>query len=64
MGIAEDDPRRIEAGVVYVLNEAVETGGNAFLTEKELNEKAHEILGVGDIAAAIDALSSLRPTGD
>lgn len=58
MGIAEDDPRRIEAGVVYVLNEAVETGGNAFLTEEELNAKATEILGAHDIGAAIDVLAT------
>ena len=53
LGIAEDDPRRIEAGVVYVLNEAVESGGNAFLTEAELTDKAAEILGAGDIGGAI-----------
>ncbi len=58
IGIAEDDPRRIEAGVVYVLNEAVESGGNAYLTEKELTDKATEILGVGDVAAALLALST------
>ena len=57
LGIAEDDPRRIQAGVVYVLNEAVESGGNAYLTEDELTKKAHEILEVEDIAAAIDALA-------
>jgi len=53
IGIAEDDPRRIEAGVVYVLNEAVESGGNAYLTEKELTEKAAVILGVEDVGGAI-----------
>jgi len=57
IGIAEDDPRRIEAGVVYVLNEAVESGGNAFLTQAELTEKATEILGVGDVGAAIGTLA-------
>ena len=57
IGIAEDDPRRIEAGVVYVLNEAVESGGNAFLTELELTAKAAEILGVGDVSAALVALT-------
>ncbi|MBV9849267.1 MAG: ATP-dependent RecD-like DNA helicase [Armatimonadetes bacterium] len=57
LGIAEDDPRRIQAGVVYVLNEAVETGGNAYLTEDELTRKANEILGMEDIAPAIDALA-------
>ena len=53
LGIAEDDPRRIEAGVVYVLNEAVESGGNAFLTEQELTAKSAEILGVEDVGGAI-----------
>ena len=57
IGIAEDDPRRIEAGVVYVLNEAVESGGNAYLTQLELTEKATEILGVGDVGAAIKVLA-------
>ena len=57
IGIAEDDPRRIEAGVVYVLNEAVESGGNAYLTQAELTEKAGEILGVGDVAGAIKILA-------
>ncbi len=58
MGIAEDDPRRIEAGVVYVLNEAVESGGNAYLTEKELTQKAQEILGDTGVEAAIDVLAT------
>ncbi|MGI4788500.1 MAG: helix-hairpin-helix domain-containing protein [Janthinobacterium lividum] len=57
IGIAEDDPRRIEAGVVYVLNEAVESGGNAYLTQAELAAKAEEILGVGDVNSAIKILA-------
>ena len=60
IGIDESDPRRIEAGVVYVLNEAVDSGGNAFLTDRELAEKAGEILGVGDVAAAIRSLSDTK----
>lgn len=56
MGIKENDPRRIEAGVEYVLSQAVETGGNAFLMEADLGERAAEILGVETVAAAIDAL--------
>ena len=63
IGIAEDDPRRIEAGVVYVLNEAVESGGNAYLTEKELTAKATEILGVGDVGAAIASAVRFGPPG-
>ncbi len=60
MGIGETDPRRLEAGLVYVLNEAVESGGNAFLTEDELTAKAVEILGVDDVG---DALAVLATTG-
>jgi len=56
MGIAENDPRRIEAGVEYVLTQAVETGGNAYITYEELTEKATEILGVESVTAAIDVL--------
>jgi len=53
IGIGETDPRRIQAGVAYVLDEAVQTGGNAYLTEDELIEKATAILGPSDIAGAI-----------
>ena len=60
MGIGETDPRRLEAGVVYVLNEAVESGGNAYLTEDELTAKAREILAVDDVS---DALTLLATTG-
>ena len=42
---------------MYVLNEAVESGGNAFLTEKELEAKAAEILGVSDVGGAILTLA-------
>jgi len=60
MGIGEADPRRLEAGVVYVLNEAVDSGGNAFLTEAEMLTKAAEILGVDDVGFA---LANLATTG-
>jgi exodeoxyribonuclease V alpha subunit len=58
IGFALDDPRRIEAGVEFALNEAVETGGNAYLTREELVQTAGELLGDGDIESAIDALVS------
>ncbi len=58
MGISENDPRRIEAGVVYVLNDAVDTGGNAFLTAAELDAKAREILGVEQVQSAVDTLAA------
>ncbi len=58
MGIGEADPRRLEAGVVYVLNEAVDSGGNAFLLEAELLAKAAEILGVDDVGLALAHLAT------
>jgi ATP-dependent exoDNAse (exonuclease V) alpha subunit len=58
MGITENDPRRIEAGVVYVLNESVESGGNAYLTADELDTKAREILAVESVSSAVDTLAA------
>ena len=58
MGIGEADPRRLEAGVVYVLNDAVDSGGNAFLLEAELLAKAAEILGVDDVGLALAHLAT------
>lgn len=56
MGIAVDDPRRLESGVAYVLAQAVTTGGNVYLTQAELAAQACEILTVGSVDAAIDSL--------
>ena len=44
VGIAADAPERLEAGLVYVLNQEMESGGHCFLTEDELIKKACEIL--------------------
>lgn len=55
MGLPPDHPRRMEAGVVYTLNQALEDG-HLYLPELELVEKATELLEVApaDISAAID----------
>ena len=57
-GSGEDDPRRIEAGLVYVLNQAVETGGNAYVTVEELELQAVEILGEREFQPSIDLLAA------
>lgn len=44
VGIAEDAPRRIEAGLVYVLQRAT-SEGHVFLTKEGLFEAAGELLG-------------------
>ena len=56
MGVAVDDPRRLEAGVAYVLAQAVNTGGNVYLTQDELATQACEILAVESVDAAIESL--------
>lgn len=61
IGFALDDPRRIEAGVEFALNEAVESAGHAYLTREELVQTAGELLGAGEaegIGDAIDILAS------
>ncbi|HEX5324799.1 MAG TPA: helix-hairpin-helix domain-containing protein, partial [Capsulimonadaceae bacterium] len=62
IGFALDDPRRLEAGVVFALNEAVETGGNAYLTREELIQTAGELLGAGETEEIGDAIDILVST--
>ena len=44
MGIAPDAPERLEAGLIYVLNNEMESGGHCYLPREELIKKACEIL--------------------
>ncbi len=44
MGIAPDAPERLEAGLIYILNDQMESGGHCFLPREELIKKACEIL--------------------
>lgn len=45
LGIAEDAPQRVAAGVAYTLNQATDEG-NVFLPAAELTEQAAELLSV------------------
>jgi exodeoxyribonuclease V alpha subunit len=45
VGFSEDHPKRIKAGIVYVLNEAA-GDGHVYLPMDELQKKCYEILGV------------------
>ncbi len=56
LGFLPNDPLRIEAGLVYVMTQAVETGGNAFLTRQELAKHAEAILATSEIDSALTAL--------
>jgi len=44
VGISPDAPERLEAGLIYVLNQEMEGGGHCYLPENELIKKACEIL--------------------
>jgi exodeoxyribonuclease V alpha subunit len=56
MGIAFDDPRRIQAGLIYCMNEAVERSGNVYLTRALLAAAASDILGTREIDAQLAIL--------
>jgi exodeoxyribonuclease V alpha subunit len=56
MGFAEDDHRRLEAGLVYVMNQAVDTGGNVYLTKEELTQESALVLGDHNIDDALTTL--------
>lgn len=58
IGIAPDAPERLEAGLVYVLNQEMENGGHCFLMEDDLVKKACEILAAeaAPVARALQVL--------
>jgi exodeoxyribonuclease V alpha subunit len=58
LGFELDDPRRLRAGVLYVLHEA-EADGNTFLLLGELGASAARLVGVGDPDALESAVRSL-----
>jgi len=57
LGLAHDDPDRIEAGIAYTLNRMADEG-HVYVPQEELQPEAAEILGVeGDkITAVIESL--------
>ena len=61
LGIASDDPRRVEAGVLFELNYNL-TGGHSFLPEEKLIAATEQLLSVGT-EAVVRALSRLLEAG-
>ncbi len=57
LGLAADDPGRIEAGVAYTLNRMAEEG-HVYMPQEALEPEAAEILGLeqGKVTAVIDSL--------
>jgi exodeoxyribonuclease V alpha subunit len=58
IGFKPEDPRRIDAGVVHILNEAVTRGGNTFLYRQDLVASASEILDSNGVESAISRLAA------
>ncbi len=61
LGLPSDHPARIEAGLVYALNQASDDG-HVYLPTAELTEKAIQLLGVAEemVLPAVDRLSQER----
>ncbi len=59
LGLAADDPGRIEAGIAYTLNRMAEDG-HVYMPQEELEPEAAEILGLetAKITAVIDHLET------
>ncbi|HEX6385574.1 MAG TPA: helix-hairpin-helix domain-containing protein, partial [Anaerolineae bacterium] len=59
LGLAADDPGRIEAGIAYTLNRMAEEG-HVYMPQEELEPEASEILGIeqAKITAVIDRLET------
>jgi exodeoxyribonuclease V alpha subunit len=59
LGMAHDDPQRLEAGIAYTLNHMAEDG-HVYMPQEALVPEAAEILGVeeGQITAVLEALAN------
>jgi len=57
LDISPDAPRRLAAGVLHALRQA-ETDGHCHLPRAELAQRAGQLLGGGDVDAAIDELEA------
>lgn len=59
LGLAHDDPNRIEAGIAYTLNRMA-SDGHVYVPQNELEPEASEILKVGteQVTAVIDQLTT------
>lgn len=62
LGIADDDPMRLAAGVVYVLGRAMEEGHSA-LPHSLLESRARRMLGVQSSAAVREAIDTSLARG-
>lgn len=55
LGFADDDPKRIEAAIVYSVDEFINKSGNTYLTERDLSEAINRILNINELEKEIEA---------
>src|SRR5205085_3006653 len=63
LGVELDDPQRLRAGLLFVLEEA-EADGNTFLPLAELWHRAGRLLGVGELDPLESALRALAASAE
>lgn len=63
LGITHEDPRRVVAGMLHVLDESARGDGHVFLSLKQLREKSAELLKVTDAKKIVEALNQLAAEG-
>jgi exodeoxyribonuclease V alpha subunit len=63
LGLPEDSPHRMAAGVIYALNEAT-NDGHVFLPREALVEQAAELLRIEDRAGIEGAIERLHAAGE
>ena len=56
MGVDRHDTRRVEAAVLFVLDQQIESNGHCYLTEDELVQNSVELLGECAVVPSINSL--------
>lgn len=59
VGVAKDSPRRVAAGLLYLLQEAAEAG-HVYYPASRLCQKAGELLGISEVARVEETLAQLH----
>ncbi len=54
IGIQDDDPKRVEAAIVYSINEYINSSGHTYLNEKNLLQAINKILNTDELKEEIN----------
>lgn len=63
LGVHTDNPFRIRSGIVYTLSDSSNSGGNVYMTRRQLASAAAELLGLGDEPLVDNEIDSLISSG-